>query len=148
TCGIGREPGDALRIFAGSVAGRKDTVATVWRPSADFSEAALNPDFSGSPHIIPARVVWAALDCPGAWAAGFDAARPIVLGRIKAVMHTPLVVEKESIVIGERRDQRGRKHFTATALYATTGQLLAAAEAVWISIDPTTFAGLATPDAE
>ena len=146
TCGSGRTPGDALRLFTGPVPGRDNTVATVWRPGASFSEAELRPDTSGSPEIIPSRIVWAALDCPGAWAADFDPARPIVLGRISAVTHKPLVIHNDYVVVGESRGNKGRKHFTATALYDRHGQLLAAAEAVWISINPETFAGMLGPN--
>jgi hypothetical protein len=57
-CGPQRAPEDGLRIFAGPVRGRH-LVAAPWIPPPSLAQ----PDGS-----MPAEMVWAALDCPGAMA--------------------------------------------------------------------------------
>ena len=56
TCGPDRAPGDGLRIFAKCIAGQS-VLADRWVPDESFGEE------------IPPEIVWAALDCPGGWAA-------------------------------------------------------------------------------
>lgn len=142
SCGTQREGGDALRLFAGPVADRVDTAATPWHPGAEFSRAALEEKTGPGSRLLATEVVWAALDCPGAWAAQFDTGRPIVLGRMTAVVHHELPADGDYVVVGECRRQEGRKAFTATAVYDADNRLMAAAEATWLAIDPATFAGL------
>ena len=71
-CGWSRD--DGLGIYAGPVEGR-DVVAATWTPRSD--------------HVAP-EFVWAALDCPGAYAVhGGERGMP-VLGRLTArVEHLP-----------------------------------------------------------
>ncbi len=142
SCGTAREAGDALRLFAGDVPGRSGVAAAPWGPDAGFSRGELEADSGPGAHLLATPVVWAALDCPGAWATEFDSGRPIVLGRMTAVVHHELPADEHYVVVGERQRQEGRKAFTATAVYAGDGRLMAAAEAVWLAIDPETFAGL------
>ena len=61
-CGPDREAGDGLRIFAGpfsSESGPDGMVAAAWVPDASLADSSgwLAPEF-----------IWAALDCPGAYA--------------------------------------------------------------------------------
>ncbi|MGH3545913.1 MAG: hypothetical protein ACRDPW_08305 [Mycobacteriales bacterium] len=142
SCGTQRETGDALRLFAGPVPGRPGVTATPWQPGASFSQAVLEGSTGCNAAAIATPVVWAALDCPGAWAANVDSGRPIVLGRIAAVVHHELPAEESYVVVGECRRQEGHKAFTATAIYDPDGRLMAAAVATWLAIDPATFAGL------
>lgn len=126
TCGTGREPGDALRIFSGPVG--PDRVAATWTPDPSVGE--------DGRATLP--VTWAALDCPGAWAAGV-ADRPMVLGQITARVEVRPVVGEEHVVLGELRGTEGRKVFTATSAYAPDGRLVGTAEATWIVVDPDAF---------
>lgn len=120
TCGTGREPGDGLRILSGPVGPGRS--AATWTPGADVS----------------GPVTWAALDCPGAWAAGVDE-RPMVLGSITARVDALPAAGEEHVVVGELRDTEGRKVMTATSAYAPDGRLVGTAEAVWILVDPDAF---------
>lgn len=120
SCGTGREPGDGLRIFPGPVGPGR--AAATWTPAADVS----------------APVTWAALDCAGAWAAGVDE-RPMVLGSITARVDALPDAGDEHVVVGELRGTEGRKVFSATSAYASDGTLVATAEAVWITVDPSAF---------
>jgi hypothetical protein len=111
-CGPDRD--DGLRIFAAPVEGT-DVVAAPWIPDAVSSE-----------------LVWAALDCPGAIAVGWDARGVTVLGRMAAeVVELPRVGER-CVVVARPLGEDGRKLFAATALYGDDGRLLGRARQTWI----------------
>ena len=75
TCGPDRAPGDGLRIFAKRTA-RQGVLADHWIPDDSFGEQ------------VPPEVVWAALDCPGGWAAFERIPGGVaVLGRMTAPPH-------------------------------------------------------------
>jgi hypothetical protein len=111
-CGPDRE--DGLRIFAAAVAGR-DVVAAPWVPRE-----------------VSRPLVWAALDCPGAIAVGWDARGVAVLGRMAAeVLEVPRVGER-CVVVARPVGEEGRKLFAATALYGEGDRLLGRAAQTWI----------------
>ena len=121
-CGPERSPGDGLRTFAGaSGAGQ---VAAVWHPDESLldSSGAVRPQF-----------VWAALDCPGYWAVAAKAGIA-VLGRFAAIIHADPFPCEPHVVTGWPIRSDGRKHLAGTAIYDGRGQLLAAAEATWITL--------------
>jgi len=117
-CGTAREPGDALCLRPGPLPGREGVHAAAWVPDEATTE-----------------VVWAALDCPGAWALGVGG-RPMVLGTMTAEVYDLPSVGEEHVVMAWARGSEGRKHYCGTALYAADGRLLAHADATWIAIDP------------
>ncbi|MEU5883361.1 hypothetical protein [Spirillospora sp. NPDC047279] len=119
-CGPERDAGDGLRLEPGLVG--DGIVASPWEPVGTPDEA----------------TVWAALDCPGAWA--FDSSgRPMVLGTMTAQV-TGLPAEGERcVVMGLARSREGRKLHAATAVYGADGRLLGRAEQIWIEIDPERF---------
>lgn len=119
SCGTARTDGLSLR--PAPVAGRDGVYAAAWTPA----------------EVTP-EIVWAALDCPGGWVGGV-AEHPMVLGTMTAQITALPVVGAPHVVMAWRRGSEGRKHYTGTALYAAaSGQLLARAEATWITVDPTT----------
>ncbi|WP_448072146.1 hypothetical protein [Georgenia yuyongxinii] len=118
-CGTARQPGDALMLRPGPVDGH-ELYAAAWVPTEPAEE-----------------LVWAALDCPGAWALGVGG-RPMVLGTMAAQVLQPPAVGEEHVVVAWPRGGQGRKHFSGTALYTADGALLAHAEATWIEVDPAT----------
>jgi hypothetical protein len=128
-CGTGRDPGDGLRIFAGD-AGVDGLVAAPWKPGGDLADAdgRVRPEF-----------VWAALDCPGAWAWLAELERPLVLGRLTASLDRPLRAGRLYIVGGWRLGRTGRKHESGTAVWSADGTVCARAQATWIEIDPERF---------
>jgi hypothetical protein len=138
-CGPGREPGDGLRIFPGLVPelDGRPRVAATWTPAPSVAghapDGALDDGLRAS---LP--VVWAALDCAGAWAADVGE-RPMVLGSMTARVDSLPVVGATHVVVGHDRGREGRKNFTATSLYDPSGALVAAAEHVWITVDPAAF---------
>lgn len=120
SCGTERGAGDGLRIFPGPVG--PDRVAATWTPD----------------HDVDLPVTWAALDCPGAWAAGMDE-RAMVLGEFTARVDRLPVAGEEHVVLGEHRATEARKVFTATSAYSSDGELVGTTEATWFLVDPDAF---------
>jgi hypothetical protein len=113
-CGWKRE--DGMRIYAGPVDGR-ELVAATWTPSGD---------------VISSEFVWAALDCPGAYAVEFGQRGNPVLGRLTArVEHLPHPGER-CVVMGWPVGEDGRKLYAGTAVIGEDGRLLGSARATWI----------------
>jgi hypothetical protein len=106
---------DGLEIRVGPVAGREPLHA---------SPIAL-------PQSLP-EIVWAAIDCPGAYAVGAEGRGDIVLGRMTArVVRVPDVGEP-CVVTSWPLGEDGRKLYAGTALFGQDGELLAVARQVWI----------------
>ena len=114
SCGAIRADGDGLRILPGRVPGR-DVVAAPW--------IAREPS-------VP--VVWAAIDCSGAYAVGSEGRGETLLGRMAARIERLPREGERCVVIGWPRGEDGRKLHAGTALFTATGELLAVARQVWI----------------
>lgn len=127
TCGTKREEGDGLRLFTGPY--DDGMTGAPWTP---------HEAFGGEDGTITTPVMWAALDCPGGWAADFTA-HSMVLGLMTAEISRLPKAGEPCISVGRLYERDGRKFFTDTALYAEDGELLGHAEQVWILIDLTTF---------
>jgi hypothetical protein len=113
-CGT-RPAHDGLAIHAGPVPGRDGLVAAPWVA-----------------HDVTPEVVWASIDCPGAYAVVRSGRGEPVLGRITARI-TRLPAEGERcVVIGWPLGEDGRKLFAGTALFGETGDLVAIARQIWI----------------
>ncbi|MGA8988594.1 hypothetical protein [Aeromicrobium sp.] len=127
TCGTQRTAGDGLRLFTGPTDG--DRTAGPWTP---------HEAFAGDDGAIDTPTTWAALDCPGGWAADFTN-QTMVLGRMTAeVLRRPRPGEP-CLSVGHLHARDGRKFLTDTALYTEGGELLGRAEQVWIEIDAAHF---------
>jgi hypothetical protein len=111
-CGPART--DGLRIFPGPVEGR-GLVAAPWIPRESRRE-----------------LVWASLDCPGAFAVGFDGRGELLLGRLAARIDRVPEVGERCVVVGWPLGEDGRKRYAGTALSTGDGELLAKARATWI----------------
>jgi hypothetical protein len=121
-CGTARAAGDGLRIFAGpSDDGR--CVAAPWVPHESLAERG----------VVPLPIVWAALDCPGYFAAasGLQA----LLGRMTAeVVRLPRAGEP-LVVSGWALAREGRKIHAATTLHDARGALVGRARQTWIALE-------------
>ena len=127
-CGIDRNPGDGLRLFTGPVADRDDgLVACPWVPDPGL------PSTSG---FVDPEIVWAVLDCPGAWAEhrAEEDHPPVVLGRMAARIVIPVPVEGSYIAAGWPTGRDGRKLYSGTALWAEDGTLHGYARQTWIVV--------------
>ncbi|OZG72245.1 hypothetical protein BTA51_16010 [Hahella sp. CCB-MM4] len=126
-CGTARLPGDGLRIFPGRDS-RHDLVAASWIPDQTLT------DDQGD---IPTEMLWAALDCTGAYALDFGPEKVLLLGSFNGkVNHLPKAGE-ECVVLGWSLGIDGRKNYAGTALYDSQGRLCGAAKATWIELKPT-----------
>jgi hypothetical protein len=134
SCGTGREPGDGLRIFPGPVGDGR--VAATWTP--DPSVAGDWHEYRDATREVGHAVTWAALDCPGGWAADIGE-RLMVLGTMTARLYSLPAVGTEHVVVGEPRGESGRKRISAASLYDAEGRLVGTAEHVWIAVDPADF---------
>jgi hypothetical protein len=135
-CGMGREPGDGLRIFPGPVPGRP-LWAAPWTPDSSVT------DDGGT---VRREMIWAALDCPGgiaaAEAAGLSGDIAILLGRMTATLAAPLAAQSAALpaagdncqVIAWPVARDGRKLTAGSALLAPDGTVLAAASTVWLTV--------------
>jgi hypothetical protein len=120
-CGPDRR--DGLRIFAGPLAGQ-DAVAAPWTP---------DPSLGDDEGRVREEFVWAALDCPGAFASGFDGRGETLLGRMAARIDARPPAGERHVVMGWPLGAEGRKLYAATALYRDDGELLALARQTWIA---------------
>jgi hypothetical protein len=115
TCGI-RDSHDGLEIYAGAVAGREPLHAAPWTVRESSPE-----------------IVWAAIDCPGAYAVGMEGRGEILLGRMAArVLRVPEGGE-QCVAASWPLGEDGRKLYAGTALYAEDGEVLAVARQTWIA---------------
>jgi len=115
TCGV-RHDHDGLEIYAGAVAGREPLHAAPWTVGESAPE-----------------IVWAAIDCPGAYAVGTEGRGEIVLGRMTGrVLRVPMVGER-CVVVSWPLGEDGRKLYAGTALFTENAELLAIARQTWIA---------------
>jgi hypothetical protein len=112
-CGPLREPGDGLRIFPGVV--RPGLVAAPW-----------------TAREVAREIVWAAIDCPGAFATGAPGRGGAVLGRMTARVDRLPSEGEACVALGWSLGGNGRKLDAATALLGADGRPCAVARQVWI----------------
>ena len=122
TCGPKRSPGDGLRIFPGRE-GDAPLVAAPWVPHDSMCDARGEVD---------ARILWAALDCPGYFALGQG--ETAVLGKMTGETKRSVRAGERCVVIGWGLGQEGRKLFTATALFSESGEIVGRSRQVWVRI--------------
>ena len=121
-CGIERD--DGLRIVPSPV-GDDGVVASDWTPAAEFAR------LDG---LLPAPVVWAALDCPAgiAWTYRLPDAPPMMTGRIAARIDEPVRAGERYVVMGWPISQDGRKLHAGTAIVAADGVVHARSLQLWL----------------
>jgi hypothetical protein len=110
----GDRPEDGLCIHPGRV-GASDVHAAPW-----------------TAHEVSPEVVWAAIDCSGAYAVGGPGRGEVVLGRMTAEIRRLPGEGEECIVAAWPLGEDGRKLYAGTALYGADGEPLAVARQTWI----------------
>jgi hypothetical protein len=127
-CGTGRADPVALRIFPGPLV-KRDLVAGIWCPSDDAIVDGL----------ISPRFAWAALDCPGGWAAAHFGRvdRPAVLGRMAARLVPAIQAQEAHLVVGWLEAVSGRKLTAGSALYTRDGVVQGVSRQTWITLPGT-----------
>jgi hypothetical protein len=114
-CGHARGD-DALHIHAGPVEGRP-VYAAPWTVRED---------------TVGREFVWAALDCPGAYATGVPGRGTVILGQLTARIERVPGAGEDCVVVARHLGSDGRKHGAVTAFFTDVGELLGLARAVWI----------------
>jgi hypothetical protein len=114
-CGT-RPEGDGLEIHARLVPGREDgLVATTWVARG-----------------VRPEIVWAAIDCPGAYAVQSGARGEPVLARMTAHVERLPEEGERCVVVGWPVERDGRKLHAGTALFGEDGAVLALSRQLWI----------------
>lgn len=136
-CGPHREPGDGLRLQVGPLVSNGDgwggQLAATWRPGADLGDA------DGR---VRDEFLWAALDCPTAYACSSPAGMPpILLGRQAVAIERRPPVGEELVVVARRSGRDGRKYYASAALYTAAGDYVAGCRATWIEVDESVLFG-------
>ena len=110
-----RADGTGLELRPGPVGGRDVIVAAPWIA-----------------RDVTAEIVWAAIDCPGAYAVSDPTRGEAVLGRMTARVDRLPRDGERCVVVGWPLGEDGRKLHAGTALYGEDGTPLAVARQVWI----------------
>lgn len=137
-CGPDRAHGDGLRIHCGPLDPEdvewQGVVAAPWVPAADMAAAdgRVAPEF-----------VWAALDCPTAYASASPQGFPsILLGRQAVRIARRPDVGEPLVVTAWRTAHDGRKRRAEAALLDRGGEPVAVCRATWIEVTQEVLVGL------
>ena len=120
-CGPARPKG--LRIFVGQV-DNTGIYAAPWVPHEYLAKSDLR---------VRTEFVWAALDCPGAFAIWGTQPAPTLLGKIKCKIIRPPQASEPCVIQAWHIESQGRKHRCGTAIFDEQGNTIALADALWIS---------------
>jgi hypothetical protein len=117
---------DGLHVSAGPLAadGSGDVISTPFEPDDSFA----------TDGVVDRPVIWAALDCPTYPMAAVRADQTCVLGTFRARITRDVLAGERLVVVGWMTAGQGRKHFSASAMLDAAGDVVAAAEAVWIGV--------------
>lgn len=124
-CGPAREQGDGLRIFPGRIDGHDDAVAAPWTPE---------PALADETGMVRPEFIWAALDCPGAFALMGENSRPMLLGRMTATVKPTIRAGEQSVVLAWKISTDGRKQVAGSAVLTQGGEVAGIAKAVWFDL--------------
>jgi hypothetical protein len=141
-CGPKRGLHDGLRIFPAAfpsttadpssqaqgdsapVAAPHHLFVAAWAPDAEFGDG---------DQFLRLEFLWAAMDCPTGFAAGFPTAGTLVTGRLAVEQLKPIRTGSGCVLMSWPLGVEGRKHFSAACLYQSE-QLCAVAKATWVRI--------------
>lgn len=121
-CGPARQ--DGLRLFPGALAD-PTLVACPWVPDASLADA----DGRIGPEIL-----WAALDCPGAFAFPQPENTTMLLGELQARLLGDVAIGERCTLVARALSHEGRKHRTATALFGEDGRCRGESIGIWIEL--------------
>lgn len=111
----GERPEDGLCIHVGPVAGR-DLQAAPW-----------------TAREVAPEVVWAAIDCAGAYAVGGPGRGEVLLGRMTAEIRRLPEEGEQCVVVAWPLGEDGRKLHAGTALLSDEGDVLALSRQTWVA---------------
>lgn len=126
-CGPQRVVNDGLRVFAGKLPDT-NVFAAPWLPHAGLADYSNGGDGKVRPEFI-----WAALDCPGAFAS-VPVGRPALLGELSVFIDRSVHVDEPCVVLSWQILIEGRKHKVGTALFDEDGEQCAVGVATWVEL--------------
>lgn len=121
-CGPQRTSHDGLELFPGPVADSQ-LWACLWRPRPDMLDERGN---------IRPEILWAALDCPGYFAALGEQLLPAVLGELTGELRAVVSGDQALTVYAWPLGAEGRKYHAGTAIATASGAIVAASRSTWI----------------
>jgi hypothetical protein len=123
-CGPARA--DGFGIVPSALPGRDGLFGAMWTPGEGTG------DGEG---LVRPELVWAALDCPtSAPVANFGEGPAMVLASLTARLGCPLRVGEPHTILSWALGEDGRKHWSAAALFDSSGILTCASRALWIEL--------------
>lgn len=84
---------------------------------------------------VPERFLRSALDCPGGFAVAAESRTLAVTGSIASRVYFRPSSDQHLIVVGEAGDRDGRKLRATTTIFTESDEVVATAEATWISLE-------------
>ena len=141
-CGPKRRVHDGLRIFPAAFLSKTAGASSQAQGSSahgaahDLFVAAWVPDheFGDDDQLLRPEFLWAAMDCPTGFAAGFPTAGKLVTGRLAVQQLKSIRTGAGCVLMSWPLGIEGRKHFSAACLYQDE-ELCAVARATWIRIE-------------
>jgi hypothetical protein len=127
-CGPERPDHDGLNIYpalASSQPGFANLYSATWIPSAEFAD-----DRGG----VRSEFLWAAMDCPTGFAAGFPYTGKLVTGRLAVNIQSQLRAGSHCVLQSWSLGEDGRKCHAAASLRTEEGVVIAIAKATWIRV--------------
>lgn len=132
-CGPKRSPEDALCLFTGPVPD-SPVNADTWVPAEEYA---------GEDGLVRPEFIWAALDCPTAFALRHGDSKLCLLGSLTAEIYRRPAPGERLIAMAWKQGVDGRKNYADGALVDEAGKVIAAANAVWIELtDPKMIAAI------
>jgi hypothetical protein len=122
-CGPKRGVHDGLRIFPARA--QDEIHVAAWVP---------DPEFGDSNQLLRTEFLWAAMDCPTGFAAGFPLAGKLVTGRLAVEQRKNIRTGAGCVLMAWPLGVEGRKHLSAACLYQNE-ELCAVALATWIRLE-------------
>lgn len=131
-CGPQRTNGDGLRIFPGSTASQL-MVAAPWIPDTSLGDDS---------NQVRAEFLWAALDCTSGFAVlPVPEGKAIVLGELCVRIDDSVAPGEKCVVAGWPLQVDGRKRIAGSAVFSSSGRLVALGRATWIEVEASAFGG-------
>ncbi len=123
-CGPERGAEDGLRIFPGPLG--PGVLAAPWVPDATLA--------APGGFAVASEFLWAALDCPGAFAFAPPERGAVLLGELRVALFGEVQAGERCVLVAWEIAHRGRKHETATVLYGESGAPRGAGVGIWLEV--------------
>jgi hypothetical protein len=132
----GRDDGKGLGVHPQPLGDGR--FVAVWQPAASRAVDGQQ---------VPARYLRSALDCPGGFAAIAASGRIAVTGSLTTQIRFLPDSDQRLLVVGDAVGSEGRKLWAVTTIFTESREVVATAEAIWVTLDSTPAGPSAVADA-